>query len=345
MRVLNCSRQAGYSLSWIFTCYTKLYSMQITYILFSPSLEVDDKKMFLFYSLGSQISCPRTAGTLSKTWVLFQVQTLKNSWVQEWENGGGWAGVHGLQAGPRPFSPPPAARAESLGSRPRGRGGSRGCWPLRLGWFRVEKLSWDQSSGRGAGGGKNPRWVGSWGRDRADERARTPPFLCQAQPRCGSRLASPSPRIPYPQLLPLPHRTHPGISAPPPPPRPPPPSRIPFSQHPFLQTAPPPRTFLPGVPSLTPTAPSLQLTHCLETTFLNCISGSLYSAPLPRTTCLLGRGARSFPSRPAPRTCPSALPPTTPRSLSSPPASQPPSPPPLAPWRAASRTSCSAPSA
>lgn len=63
------------------------------------------KTMFLFYSLGSHISCPRTAGTLSKTWVLFQVQTLKNSWAQERENGGGREGVRGLRAGPRPFSP------------------------------------------------------------------------------------------------------------------------------------------------------------------------------------------------------------------------------------------------
>eukprot|EP00074_Homo_sapiens_P082713 XP_016857119.1 E3 ubiquitin-protein ligase TRIM62 isoform X2 [Homo sapiens] len=44
-----------------------------------------------------------------------------------------------------PAPPPPAAGAELLGSRPRGRGGSRGHRQLGFGWFRVERLRWTEA--------------------------------------------------------------------------------------------------------------------------------------------------------------------------------------------------------
>uniref|UniRef100_A0A8I3X838 Tripartite motif containing 62 n=1 Tax=Callithrix jacchus TaxID=9483 RepID=A0A8I3X838_CALJA len=43
-----------------------------------------------------------------------------------------------------PAPPPPSAGAELLGSRPRGRGGSRGR-QLGYGWFRVERLRWTEA--------------------------------------------------------------------------------------------------------------------------------------------------------------------------------------------------------
>lgn len=269
--------------------------------------------------------------------------------------GEGWGrrGVRRLEARPRLSSPPPAAGAESPGPGPRGRGGSHCRRELALGWFRVERLRSDRSSGRRTGRGKGPRREGSWGRDRAAELARTPPLLCHAQPRLCSAWLPPSPEFPIPSFSPSPLCTHPGISALL---KPPPPFWILFSQHPSLHTVPFSRTSLPGAPSHRhqgplPPAP-IASSHPLPRDHLPGLASRLVSTqhlflapPLPSRTAPLPSVA---PTPASPRLLPAPIPRCGPRQhlarAAAPLHLRAPSPPPPAPWRAASRTSCCAPS-
>lgn len=176
------------------------------------------------------------------------------------------------------------------------------------------------------------------------------PLLSSARHSRG--VALPPPReFPIPSFSPSPHRTHPGITAPP---RPLPPSLILFSQHPSLGTAPFPRPFLLGAPSPRHPWPPPSSTHRSGSPTTSRppswarFSDSLYPGPL---TCItpLSDNTSSFScsscfSGPAPGTHSQELPPTAPRSPRRPLRLGGPSPPPLAPWHAVSRTSCFAPS-
>uniref|UniRef100_A0A1D5RHY0 E3 ubiquitin-protein ligase TRIM62 n=39 Tax=Boreoeutheria TaxID=1437010 RepID=A0A1D5RHY0_MACMU len=253
----------------------------------------------------------------------FQVHTPRNSW-----GAGGWWGRGGGQLAGGPSPPPPAAGAELLGSRLRGRGGSRGHRQLRFGWFRVERLRWTEAvaakpagvrvrAGPGFGAGirqlSGPApLLFSAGHSQCTARPGCP--LPQDSPSLASR---PPPKAPTPGFRPL-QGIHPSPGSPSPSsyplglPRPLEPPRQdlrPSAAHGLLPasidlSSPLPLDRTPGLASQGVSAahPFLALP-------------SFRTAPPPFSSssypCLCG---------PRPRAQPSVLPPTAPHSLSRPPA-------------------------